>query len=248
MPQFNSEWKFLSDFVKKNAFQAYEASNDAAKIFFVEVIVSDGFFASVRYASNEIGSKPITGVPIIQSPYHTTPIMPGDTGLLLNCHQNIGPLIEGRPTKKLLRSSYYVFLPLMKRSKFKGSPLKHEISSPTGQTKITIDDMGVVMKITTKFGADAAEINFNAKSSVKIVAPQIDITASSALKIDGGDVAVTSSSPMQIGELASILNDLCSALSGFKTLPTSPGAPAMPDPSFVADIANVQAAVGQAFK
>lgn len=248
MPQFNSEWKFLVDFVKKNAFQAYEASNDAAKMFFVEVIVSDGFFASVRYASNEIGSKPITGVPIIQSPYHTSPVMPGDTGLLLNCHQNIGPLIEGRPTKKLLRSSYYVFLPLMKRSKFKGSPLRHEISSPTGQTKITIDDMGVVMKIATKFGTDAAEIDFNAKSAFKIDAPQIDITASSTLKIGSGDVAITSSSPMQIGELASILNDLCSALSGFKTLPTSPGAPAMPDPSFVADVANVQAAVGQAFK
>lgn len=226
MPAFNSEWKFLAKFVSDKASQAYETSKEDAKMFFVKVIASDGYFVNVTYDTAEGITTPISGIPIIQSPYNTSPVMPGDTGVLLNCGQDLSSMLEGKSLTTIFKTSYYVFLPLMKKAKFKGNPQSQIITSPTGQTTLTINDQGVVIKVSQN----------------------TEINSEGSLKLNSADISITSDNPMQIGELATILNDLCSALSGFMTTPTAPGAPAAADPGFVSQIAQIQSAIGQAFK
>lgn len=166
MPAFNSQWDLLAKFVKQSANQANITSKNAAKVFFVEVIQTDGYFVDVKLVG-EGASNTIEGIPVVQALYFAIPIQEGNKGLILNCHQNLGPLISGKNVKTLMNNDYYIFIPLPDKTQYRGNKDKFVITSPDGKNTIEIDNNGVVQNVES-FTLNSPEISVESENPMKI--------------------------------------------------------------------------------
>lgn len=237
---YNDNWRFLNQLIDMKIGE----KETNLKAYWVKVLTSDGYYASVKFATSETSTLPIPNVPILQSKYHTPIVMPGDEGLLLNLHQNLDPQLSGKTSQEIRNTNYYVFLPLISKANYKGAFNKQRISNSLLNTYIELADDGVTLESVQKLDITAKETTIASESSLEITSQKVSLESS-------GNLTIKASSPIEFGTsqtLGKALDDLCSALASFKTLPVSQGTPAAADPKFITKITQVQAALAQILK
>lgn len=108
--------------------------------FFVEVTESDGQFVSVKLAtSGENTYTECKKVPIVQSPYISPVVNPGDKGVMVNIHIDIGNLLEDKEIDGNIQGQdYCIFLPIITKKEFKSKTDTLTISSADLKSKIEL--------------------------------------------------------------------------------------------------------------
>lgn len=230
-----------------------------------------GYYVSVKYARGGIGSQPLMKIPVIQSKYHSVITQPGDIGLLINAHQELGNLLEGKSPNKIAECNYFFFLPLMSKDDYQGSAESQILSSPDLQTFIKIADDGITMQsagtMEVTYEADItlsteANLTISTKENAAIevegdfalnganIALNTDgdatIEAGGELTLKGADIAITGDNPLEIAGQASLKEVLEAIVDAIEqsilNAITTPAAPGSPCTINQAPMAAVQAA------
>ena len=233
------------------------------RCYYAQVLVSDGYFANVKLVTQESTLVPIMGVPILQSKYDHPITKPGDKGLLLNVAQNIGGLIEGKKTD-MQKTDYFVFLPLITKSEYKGDPLHRLISSPSLKTFFKLGDDGIVLEATTTISGKAQTLKFEGETKITgntsitgdtevkgNTSVTGDVEISGSLSVEGPQIAIKGSAPLEIGTSKTIgylIDTIVTELMSFKTIPAAPGSPLTGDPGFIANMAKLKAEIATILK
>lgn len=248
MVGYNDNWRFLNDFVNM---KIGEHTNNL-KAYWVKVLTSDGYYVSCKFTTSEEAMLPMMQIPIMQSKYHSPIVMPNDEGLLINLHQNLDPQLSGKTSQEIVDSNYYVFLPLISKSNYKGEFNKQRISNSLLNTYIELADDGITFESIQKLDIKAKETTITSETKLEVTSSEITIRGDSKITLEsGGDLTIKAGSPIELGtsqQLGKALNDLCTALASFMTLPVSPGAPAAPDPGFITKVTQVQTMLSQILK
>lgn len=256
MVEYNDNWRFLNDFVNM---KIGDHTNNL-KAYWVKVLTSTGYYVSCKFATSEEAVLPMMQIPVMQSKYHSPIVMPGDEGLLINLHQNLDPQLSGKTSQEVVDSNYYAFLPLISKSNYKGEFNKQRISNSLLNTYIELADDGITFESIQKIEIKSAEsitietkqTTLSSTDALQVTSKEITIKGDSKITLEsGGDLTIKASSPIELGtsqQLGKALNDLCTALASFMTLPVSPGAPAAPDPGFISKVTQVQTALSQILK
>lgn len=265
--KYNDEWVYLNKFVEMKIDQRIPDT----RWFLCEVIESDGYLVKIKYVTNEVDLEPLEGIPVLQSKYDSPVVMPGDWGLLIDIKQNISPLLEGVKNNPILNSSFFVFLPIVKKEdyadeNFKNDGLHRVIRSPDRASYIKLGDDGLVVEVvaattmkaeslsietTADTAVKADNLNIEATTAANIKSGEIALNGESAVKLESAAITIKGQDPIDFGtsqSLGATLGEICDALSGFMTTPTSPGAPATADPGFIAKIAAAKAKLAQILK
>lgn len=241
MAAYDNNWVYLNKFIDSKIHQMQQDN----RIYLAEVIESDGYVVSVKFASDETEKAPFDGIPVLQSKYDTCITQPGDYGLLLDLKANIGDLLSGVKGTSIVSSRFWVFIPLIAKADYTESydALHRVISSPDRASSIKLGDDGLVIEIVAGTSIKAESFN--------IEATDITMKGESSIALESAAVAIKGQDPIDFGtsqSLGAVLGEICDALSGFMTVPTSPGAPAAADPGFVAKISTAKSKLAQILK
>lgn len=249
---YDNNWMYLNKLITDKILDTLPT-----RCYYAQVLVSDGYFANVKLVTNESNLVPIMGVPILQSKYDHPITKPGDKGLLLNVAQNIGGLVEGKKTE-IQKTDYFVFLPLITKSEYKGDPLHRLISSPTLKTFFKLGDDGIVLEATTTISGKAQTLKFEGKTSITgdtditgNTSVTGDVEISGSLSVEGPQIAIKGSAPLEIGTSKTIgylIDAIVTELMSFKTIPAAPGSPLTGDPGFIANMAKLKAEIATILK
>lgn len=255
---YDNNWMYLNKLITDKILDTLPT-----RCYYAQVLVSDGYFANVKLVTQESTLVPIMGVPIIQSKYDHPITKPGDKGLLLNVAQNIGGLIEGKKTD-MQKTDYFVFLPLITKSEYKGDPLHRLISSPSLKTFFKLGDDGIVLEATTTISGKAQTLKFEGETKITgntSITGDTEITGntsvtgdveiSGSLSVEGPQIAIKGSAPLEIGTSKTIgylIDAIVTELMSFKTIPAAPGSPLTGDPGFIANMAKLKAEIATILK
>lgn len=255
---YDNNWMYLNKLIADKILDTLPT-----RCYYAQVLVSDGYFANVKLVTQESTLVPIMGVPIIQSKYDHPITKPGDKGLLLNVAQNIGGLIEGKKTD-MQKTDYFVFLPLITKSEYKGDPLHRLISSPSLKTFFKLGDDGIVLEATTTISGKAQTLKFEGETKITgntSITGDTEITGntsvtgdveiSGSLSVEGPQIAIKGSAPLEIGTSKTIgylIDAIVTELMSFKTIPAAPGSPLTGDPGFIANMAKLKAEIATILK
>lgn len=255
---YDNNWMYLNKLIENKILDTLPT-----RCYYAQVLVSDGYFANVKLVTNESNRIPIMGVPIMQSKYDHPITKPGDKGLLLNVAQNIGGLVEGKKTE-IQKTDYFVFLPLITKSEYKGDPLHRLISSPSLKTFIKLGDDGIVLEATTTISGKAQTLKFEGETKIigntsitgdtEIVGNTSvtgDVEISGSLSVEGPQIAIKGSAPLEIGTSKTVgylIDAIVTELMSFKTIPAAPGSPLTGDPGFIANMAKLKAEIATILK
>lgn len=255
---YDNNWMYLNKLITDKILDTLPT-----RCYYAQVLVSDGYFANVKLVTQESTLVPIMGVPILQSKYDHPITKPGDKGLLLNVAQNIGGLIEGKKTD-MQKTDYFVFLPLITKSEYKGDPLHRLISSPSLKTFFKLGDDGIVLEATTTISGKAQTLKFEGETKItgntsitgdtKITGNTSvtgDVEISGSLSVEGPQIAIKGSAPLEIGTSKTIgylIDAIVTELMSFKTIPAAPGSPLTGDPGFIANMAKLKAEIATILK
>lgn len=250
MAAYDNNWVYLNKFIDNKITNL----QNSGRIYLAEVISSDGYAVSVKFVSDEEDKAPFNGIPVLQSKYDTLITQPGDYGLLLDLRANIGDLLSGIKGTNIISSRFWVFIPLIAKTDYVEGTydnLHRIISSPDRASYIKIGDDGLVVEIVTDVTIKADKLNIETTTAANVKSGEIGINGESAVKIESAAITIKGQDPIDFGtsqSLGATLGEICDALSGFMTLPTSPGAPAAADPGFVAKISAAKAKLSQILK
>lgn len=255
---YDNNWMYLNKLITDKILDTLPT-----RCYYAQVLVSDGYFANVKLVTQESTLVPIMGVPIIQSKYDHPITKPGDKGLLLNVAQNIGGLIEGKKTD-MQKTDYFVFLPLITKSEYKGDPLHRLISSPSLKTFFKLGDDGIVLEATTTISGKAQTLKFEGETKITgntsitgdteikgNTSVTGDVEISGSLSVEGPQIAIKGSAPLEIGTSKTIgylIDAIVTELMSFKTIPAAPGSPLTGDPGFIANMAKLKAEIATILK
>ena len=255
---YDNNWMYLNKLITDKILDTLPT-----RCYYAQVLVSDGYFANVKLVTQESTLVPIMGVPILQSKYDHPITKPGDKGLLLNVAQNIGGLIEGKKTD-MQKTDYFVFLPLITKSEYKGDPLHRLISSPSLKTFFKLGDDGIVLEATTTISGKAQTLKFEGETKITgntsitgdtevkgNTSVTGDVEISGSLSVEGPQIAIKGSAPLEIGTSKTIgylIDTIVTELMSFKTIPAAPGSPLTGDPGFIANIAKLKAEIATILK
>lgn len=255
---YDNNWMYLNKLITHKILDTLPT-----RCYYAQVLVSDGYFANVKLVTQESTLVPIMGVPILQSKYDHPITKPGDKGLLLNVAQNIGGLIEGKKTD-MQKTDYFVFLPLIAKSEYKGDPLHRLISSPSLKTFFKLGDDGIVLEATTTISGKAQTLKFEGETKIAgntSITGDTEITGntsvtgdveiSGSLSVEGPQIAIKGSAPLEIGTSKTIgylIDAIVTELMSFKTIPAAPGSPLTGDPGFIANMAKLKAEIATILK
>lgn len=255
---YDNNWMYLNKLITDKILDTLPT-----RCYYAQVLVSDGYFANVKLVTQESSLVPIMGVPIIQSKYDHPITKPGDKGLLLNVAQNIGGLIEGKKTD-MQKTDYFVFLPLITKSEYKGDPLHRLISSPSLKTFFKLGDDGIVLEATTTISGKAQTLKFEGETKITgntsitgdtevkgNTSVTGDVEISGSLSVEGPQIAIKGSAPLEIGTSKTIgylIDAIVTELMSFKTIPAAPGSPLTGDPGFIANMAKLKAEIATILK
>lgn len=255
---YDNNWMYLNKLIADKILDTLPT-----RCYYAQVLVSDGYFANVKLVTQESTLVPIMGVPILQSKYDHPITKPGDKGLLLNVAQNIGGLIEGKKTD-MQKTDYFVFLPLIAKSEYKGDPLHRLISSPSLKTFFKLGDDGIVLEATTTISGKAQTLKFEGETKITgntSIAGDTevkgntsvtgDVEISGSLSVEGPQIAIKGSAPLEIGTSKTIgylIDAIVTELMSFKTIPAAPGSPLTGDPGFIANMAKLKAEIATILK
>lgn len=255
---YDNNWMYLNKLITDKILDTLPT-----RCYYAQVLVSDGYFANVKLVTQESTLVPIMGVPILQSKYDHPITKPGDKGLLLNVAQNIGGLIEGKKTD-MQKTDYFVFLPLIAKSEYKGDPLHRLISSPSLKTFFKLGDDGIVLEATTTISGKAQTLKFECETKITgntSITGDTEITGntsvtgdveiSGSLSVEGPQIAIKGSAPLEIGTSKTIgylIDAIVTELMSFKTIPAAPGSPLTGDPGFIANMAKLKAEIATILK
>lgn len=255
---YDNNWMYLNKLITDKILDTLPT-----RCYYAQVLVSDGYFANVKLVTQESTLVPIMGVPILQSKYDHPITKPGDKGLLLNVAQNIGGLIEGKKTD-MQKTDYFVFLPLITKSEYKGDPLHRLISSPSLKTFFKLGDDGIVLEATTTISGKAQTLKFEGETKITgntaitgdteikgNTSVTGDVEISGSLSVEGPQIAIKGSAPLEIGTSKTIgylIDAIVTELMSFKTIPAAPGSPLTGDPGFIANMAKLKAEIATILK
>ena len=255
---YDNNWMYLNKLITDKILDTLPT-----RCYYAQVLVSDGYFANVKLVTNESNLVPIMGVPILQSKYDHPITKPGDKGLLLNVAQNIGGLVEGKKTE-IQKTDYFVFLPLITKSEYKGDPLHRLISSPTLKTFFKLGDDGIVLEATTTISGKAQTLKFEGETKITggtsitgdtdikgNTSVTGDVEISGSLSVEGPQISIKGSAPLEIGTSKTIgylIDAIVTELMSFKTIPAAPGSPLTGDPGFIANMAKLKAEIATILK
>lgn len=255
---YDNNWMYLNKLITDKILDTLPT-----RCYYAQVLVSDGYFANVKLVTQESTLVPIMGVPILQSKYDHPITKPGDKGLLLNVAQNIGGLIEGKKTD-MQKTDYFVFLPLITKSEYKGDPLHRLISSPSLKTFFKLGDDGIVLEATTTISGKAQTLKFEGETKITgntSVTGDTEITGntsvtgdveiSGSLSVEGPQIAIKGSAPLEIGTSKTIgylIDAIVTELMSFKTIPAALGSPLTGDPGFIESMVKLKAEIATILK
>lgn len=255
---YDNNWMYLNKLITDKILDTLPT-----RCYYAQVLVSDGYFANVKLVTQESTLVPIMGVPILQSKYDHPITKPGDKGLLLNVAQNIGGLIEGKKTD-MQKTDYFVFLPLITKSEYKGDPLHRLISSPSLKTFFKLGDDGIVLEATTTISGKAQTLKFEGETKITgntsitgdteikgNTSVTGDVEISGSLSVEGPQIAIKGSAPLEIGTSKTIgylIDAIVTELMSFKTIPAAPGSPLTGDPGFIANMTKLKAEIATILK
>ena len=257
---YNDHWVYLNKFIDLKC----RDSIPNLKIYFVEIVETDGYIANVKIVGNSNLKSTIDGVPILQSKYNHPITQMGDKGLLLNLQQNISAyLFNKTQNEKIKNSSFFVFLPLICNDDYNSDNLTNTISSPDLESTIKLNDEGLVIDIKQNVSILSGNISLETKENGGVVittdgdgkidlnSKEIQLNGKDKVNLETTELTLSSKNPIEIKtneSLGSLLSELCNELSSFKTLPVANGSPAMPDPSFITNITKIATKLKQVLK
>lgn len=210
----------MNDLYSNLSIMIQRGINDAvsypANCFFVEVTESDGQFVSVKLATTgENSYTECKKVPIIQSPYISPIVNPGDKGVMINIHIDIGNLLEDKAIDGNIQGQdYCIFLPIITKQQLQSKTDALTINSADLKSKIELTneklsyslekDIETIAKGKYDLTTDGA-ISLTSKDAYKLEAKSFNVEAT------GPDPLVVKNS---IGGLKDVIDQLFTCMDG----------------------------------
>lgn len=205
---------------------------------------TDGYFATIEVKSSSASNlKPIKKVPILQSKWHNPISVKGDEGVLINLGVDIGSQVIGAPmVTDTTGRTYWVFLPLCKKTERMKDASTMLLTSEKSQTTIEFSDEGYKLESTKPISfttKDSFELEttkdttITASGNITGEATQsLSLKGTKEVAIEGSQMSIKSSAPLEVGTDAGTIGDVFQELlnqlqTAFST-PAAPGSPICP--------------------
>ena len=192
--------------------------------FFVEVTKCDGQFVDVKLATTgDKKYKECKKIPIIQSAYCSPIVMPGDKGVLINIHIDIGRLLEDRMiSSNIMGQDYSIFLPLITKRQLKSKNNALTLTSADLKSKIELTnesltstlEKDIITEAKASYSVKANSMTLEAKEAYLLKCKTFTLEAQDAFKVKAKSLTMEASGadPIKIKNGAGGLKDVVDAL------------------------------------